>query len=160
MMNKGDYIAIDLDNIELPDNDYNCVITGRLISVQGGRISGLNLAPNECIVLSHQGQIVKGKIVARVQLNGLQTQLGERVVVIGDCPELGNWNVEKGYPLEYINQNTWFGEIPFNESAGKAISYKYAILRASQAPWRENSFCRRWILAEKGTVKWRNRWQV
>ena len=160
VMNKGEHTTIDLENIELPDDNYDCIITRRSISVVGGRISGLNLAPHECIVLSHQGQIVKGQMVVRVQLNGVQTQPGENLVVIGDCPELGNWDIEKGYPLEYINQNTWFGEIPFNESAGKAISYKYAIVRPSQAPWRENVFCRRWILAENGTVKWRNRWEA
>jgi hypothetical protein len=37
--------------------------------------------------------------------------------------------------LEYINANIWFGEIPFNESAGKAITYKYALRRENQAPF-------------------------
>lgn len=76
----------------------------------------------------------------------------------GDCPELGNWDIRKAYGLEYINQNTWFGEIPFLESAGKPISYKYLKLRPNQSPLVENVISRRWILAEKGTVKWRDTW--
>jgi cyclomaltodextrin glucanotransferase len=60
--------------------------------------------------------------------------------------------------LEYINQNTWFGEIPFEESAGKPIVYKYAMWREGQSPVRENLVSRRWVVAETGTVKWRDRW--
>jgi cyclomaltodextrin glucanotransferase len=79
-------------------------------------------------------------------------------VVTGDCPELGNWDITKAYPLEYINQNTWFSEISLNESAGKAITYKYAVLRSEQEAVRENIGARRWILVNEGTVKWRDRW--
>jgi cyclomaltodextrin glucanotransferase len=60
--------------------------------------------------------------------------------------------------LEYINSNTWFGEIPFNESTGKLIAYKYALLRQGTSPLRENLVCRRWVLATEGTVKWRDTW--
>ena len=158
IMNKGGTTTIEIDNTELPDATYTCPITERSISVVGGRISGLTLSTDEVVVLSHQGEIVEGKIVVRVQLNDVQTQLGETVVVTGDCPELGNWDIDKACPLEYINQNTWFGEIPFNESAGKAVAYKYAIIRPSMLPVRENLPCRRWILADTGTVKWRNKW--
>ena len=158
VLNKGGHTTINIDNTELPDGNYNCVVTDRSLSVSGGRISDVYLSPDEVIVLSYQGEIVTGKIVVRVQLNGVQTDLGETVVVIGDCPELGNWEIDKGYPLEYINQNTWFGEIPFNESAGKAIAYKYAIASSSGSATREDIISRRWILASTGTVKWRNKW--
>jgi cyclomaltodextrin glucanotransferase len=77
---------------------------------------------------------------------------------VGDCPELGNWDIAKAYPLEYINANTWFGEIPFNESAGKLVNYKYAILREGQSPLRENLLARRWVIASEGVVKWRDFW--
>jgi cyclomaltodextrin glucanotransferase len=110
------------------------------------------------MVISHVGERVKGQTIVRAQLNGVQTQLGEKIVVIGDCPELGNWDIAKAYPLEYINTNTWFGEIPFNESAGKPISYKYVMLREGQSPLRENLVARRWVIANEGTVKWRDKW--
>lgn len=109
-------------------------------------------------IISYVGEKVKGKTIVRAQVNGITTQLGETVVVIGDCPELGNWDLSKAYALEYINANTWFGEISFNESAGKAISYKYALLRENQSPVRENLVNRRWILAPQGVVKWQDVW--
>ena len=109
-------------------------------------------------MLSHVGERGRGKTTVRLQLNGVNTQPGEIVVVTGNCPELGNWDISKAHPLEYINSNTWFAEIPFNESAGKLITYKYAMWRDGQAPLRENLVARRWVLASEGIVKWRDTW--
>ncbi len=55
-----------------------------------------------------------------------------------------------------INPNTWFGEIPFTESSGKAIAYKYALWREKDLPLYEKTISRRWILAERGIVKLRS----
>ncbi len=104
---------------------------------------------------------MEGKTVARLQLNGLFTKPGDSVVIIGDCPELGNWDISKGVPLEYINLNTWFTEIAFNESAGQSIAYKFAVLHAdpNSAPGRENRPCRRRALGTEGVAKWRDSWE-
>ena len=157
-MNKGDSSVIDVDNTELEDGEYNCIVTKRHFEVKDGRILGLELGAKELIILSYIGERVKGKTIVRAQVNGIKTLPGETIVVTGDCPELGNWDISKAYALEYINNNTWFGEIPFNESAGKAIAYKYALWRENQLPVRENLVNRRWILAAQGTVKWRDTW--
>ena len=137
---------------------HTCVLTGRKFEVKDGKIYNLELGAKEAIVISHVGERLKALTIVRAQLNGVQTQPGERLVVIGDCPELGNWDIKKAYPLEYINSNTWFAEIPFNESAGKLISYKYVILREGASPLRENLLARRWVIANEGTVKWRDTW--
>lgn len=99
--------------------------------------------------------------MARLQLNGIFTQPGDSVVVIGDGPELGRWDIGKGVPLEYINPNTWFTEIAFNESAGQSIAYKFAVLHTDPnlAPGRENRPCRRRAVATEGVVKWRDVWE-
>lgn len=157
-MNKGDTITIDVENVELEDGQYYCLMTQREIEVKDGKINGLFLESQELIVISYIGDRVKGKTIVRAQLNGIKTEPGESIVVTGNCPELGNWNVTKAYALEYINDNTWFGEIPFTESAGKAITYKYMVVRDNQKPIRENIVSRRWILVEKGTVKWQDTW--
>jgi len=157
-INKGETITIDVENTELEDGEYTCILTKRNFVVKNGKISGLNLGSKEMIILSYIGDRVKGQTLVRVQLNGINTQPGEKVVVIGDCPELGNWDIDKAYALEYINKNTWFGEIPFNESAGNPITYKYALCFENQETLRENILNRRWILTEKGTVKWRDIW--
>jgi cyclomaltodextrin glucanotransferase len=157
-LNRGEAVTVETVETELPDGEHTCILTRRKFIVEDGAINNLELAAKDAIVISHVGERVKAKTIVRVQLNGLDTQPGETIVVTGNCPELGNWDISQAYPLEYINQNTWFGEIPFEESAGKPIVYKYAMWREGQSPVRENLVSRRWVVAETGTVKWRDRW--
>lgn len=164
-LNRSDEtVKLEAVDTELPDREHTCIISGRKLEVVDGHLYNLELGPREGIVISHIGERVKGKIIVRAQLNGIATNPGEIVVVVGDCPELGEWDISKAYPLEYINSNTWFGEIPFNESAGRAIAYKYAIIyrdehgKQTRLPVRENIVCRRWLLGEEGIVKWRDVW--
>lgn len=157
-MNRGNPVTIEAVGTDFPDGEHTDVLSRRKFEVKDGYLYNLELGSKEVIVLSHVGERVKAQTIVRAQLNGVDTQPGERIVVLGDCPELGNWDIAKAYPLEYINSNTWFGEIPFEESAGKLITYKYVLLREGQSPLRENLVCRRWVLAHEGTVKWRDKW--
>ena len=157
-LNRGNSVTLEEVDTELPDGEHTEVLSRRKFEVKDGKLYNLELGSREVMIFSRVGERVKGKTIVRAQLNNVQTQPGEIIVVIGDCPELGNWDIGKGFPLEYINTNTWFGEIPFNESAGKLISYKYALLREGQSPLRENLVCRRWVLVSEGTVKWRDKW--
>jgi len=157
-MNRGNSVTLEEVDTELPDGEHTEVLSRRKFEVKDGKLYNLELGSREIMIFSRVGERVKAKTIVRAQLNNVKTQPGEKIVVIGDCPELGNWDIGKGFPLEYINTNTWFGEIPFNESAGKLISYKYALLREGQSPLRENLVCRRWVLASEGTVKWRDKW--
>ncbi|HEY9609539.1 alpha-amylase family glycosyl hydrolase [Allocoleopsis sp.] len=157
-MNRGEAITLDEVETELPEGEHTDVLSRRKFEVKEGKLLDFQLDSKEVIVISHVGERIKAQTIVRAQLNGVQTQPGERIVVIGDCPELGNWDIAKAYPLEYINTNTWFGEIPFNESAGKPITYKYALLREGTSPLRENLVARRWVVASEGTVKWRDKW--
>ena len=157
-MNRGEVVTIEEVETDLPDGEHTDVISREKYEVKDGKLYDLKLASRQAIVLSHVGERLKGKTIIRAQLNGVQTQPGETIVVVGDCPELGNWDIGKAYPLEYINSNTWFAEIPFDESVGKLITYKYAMWREGKSPLRENLMCRRWFVAEEGTVKWRDTW--
>ncbi|MEG4459087.1 alpha-amylase family glycosyl hydrolase [Microcoleus sp. N9_A1] len=157
-MNRGNSVTIKAVDTELPDGEHTEVLSRRKFEVKDGMLYNVEFGSREVMIFSRVGERVKAKTIVRAQLNSVRSQPGERIVVIGDCPELGNWDISKGYPLEYINTNTWFGEIPFNESAGKLISYKYALLREGLSPLRENLVCRRWVLVSEGTVKWRDKW--
>ena len=157
-MNRGEAVTLESVDTELPDGEHTNVVARQKLEVKDGKLYNLELGSRDVIVISHVGERIKGQTLVRAQLNGVETQLGEIVVLIGDCPELGNWDIAKAYRLEYINTNTWFGEIPFNESAGKLISYKYALIREGKSPLRENLVCRRWVIAHEGTVKWRDKW--
>jgi len=37
-MNKGQSITIDVENIELEDGEYNCILTKRFFEVKNGKI--------------------------------------------------------------------------------------------------------------------------
>lgn len=158
VLNRGCAATIPEVHTSLPDGEHTCVSTRCKYEVKDGIMRNIEIQERGTLVFSHVGERVKGQTIARVQLNGVQTQPGEWIAVMGDCPELGNWDIAKAYPLEYINTNTWFGEIPFDESAGKLISYKYVLLREGQSPLRENVVARRWFVANEGTVKWRDIW--
>lgn len=157
-MNRGNSVIVEAVDTELPDGEHTEVLSRRKFEVKEGMLYNLELGAREVMIFSRVGERVNAKTIVRAQLNNVKSQPGERIVVIGDCPELGNWDISKAYPLEYINTNTWFGEIPFNESAGKLIAYKYALLREGMSPLRENLVSRRWVLASEGTVKWRDKW--
>lgn len=157
-MNRGQDRVIDQLHTDLEDGEYFCMLTQRRLEVQQGQLRNFSLAHHEVIVISYLGDRVTGQTIVRAELNGLTTQPGETVVVTGDCPELGHWDIEKAYALEYINGNLWFGEIPFQESVGKAIAYKYAVRREGNTPIYENTTGRRWVLANQGIVKWHDRW--
>ncbi|MDI9635483.1 alpha-amylase family glycosyl hydrolase [Geitlerinema splendidum] len=157
-LNRGETITLEEVDTELPDGEHTDILSREKYEVKDHKIINLEIKAKDAIVISHVGERVKGQTIVRVQLNGVETQPGEIIVVTGDCPELGNWDISKAYPLEYINTNTWFGEIPFNESAGRLIAYKYAMWREGQSPLRENLVARRWVLATEGTVKWRDQW--
>lgn len=157
-MNRGEPVKLEAIETELPEGEHTDILSRRKFEVTDGHLHDLELGSREVIVISHVGERVKGQTIVRVQLNGVQSQPGETIVVTGDCPELGEWDIAKAYPLEYINTNTWFAEIPFNESAGKLITYKYAMWREGQSPLRENLVGRRWVIANEGTVKWRDKW--
>lgn len=151
-LNQGERILLEQVTTDLADGTYTCLLTRRQFQVEQGCIHNLELGSKEGIVLSYIGQHVESMVVVKAQINNIATEPGETVVVIGDCPELGEWDLNKAYPLEYINANTWFGEIPFDASAGKLISFKYAIVSQGKAPRYENTTARRWVLPEHGSV--------
>jgi hypothetical protein len=54
--------------------------------------------------------------------------LGSAVVVCGDVPQLGDWDLRHAPRLEYVNADTWFNEIPFAASAGQPICFRFAVI--------------------------------
>ena len=93
---------------------------------------------------------------------GRNTATGDIVAVIGNCPELGEWDVDRCFRLEYLNPGTWQGGIAFEATAGKQVTYKYMIIREDAGldpPRRENRTTRRRVIPETGTAKWRDIWE-
>jgi cyclomaltodextrin glucanotransferase len=161
ILNKGPERTIDSIDTELPNGVHHCLLTGDKIEIREGQANQVKVGGGQARVFSFVGQRVQAKSIARLQVNGISTLPGDRIFVIGDCPELGGWDLSAGVPLEYVNHNTWFGELAFNESAGKSIAYKLVVIhpQSDAAPGRENRIVRRRPIAESGVAKWRDVWE-
>ncbi len=154
VINKGEEECIDIQQTELPDGLHHCLLTDRTISVNGGAIRQLSMASKEACVIAVEGPSLKAAVVVKFHINNYTTHPGEVMAVCGGVPELGNWDVNLSPRLEYINGDAWFAEVGFDESAGKAIRFKFVVLRPDgQEPVYENLVCRTFLLPTSGSVK-------
>jgi len=157
--NRGADTSIDLETVEMPDGVYKDVLSDRAVTVKDGRIKGLRLERDSSFVLSYCGPMrEKAGLEISFLLNGYCTPFGERVKVTGNCPELGNWDLEKAFPLEYINENMWLGQLPLKESAGKAIAYKFIIDKGEGGALYENRPAHVRFLPAKGLIEQQHHW--
>ena len=160
ILNKGPERQLELENLDFEDGEHACLITGRKQVIRGGK-AALQLAADEAVVLSKKAPPVAAQSVIRLLVNGAPTLPGDRLAVIGNCEELGGWDLQHACDLECVKGNCWFGELPFNASAGKAIGYKFVIFRAKEgsAPLRENRGVRFRLVLPSGHTKWRDGWE-
>jgi len=68
------------------------------------------------------------------------TVLGENVYVVGNIPELGNWNTKLSFPLTYHQHGNWSRALTL-ERRDQIIEYKYIIVKEStnEIRWEEGS---------------------
>ena len=160
ILNKGPERHLEVANLDFEDGEHACLITGEKLMIQEGRAT-LQLAAESAMVLAKQAPRVSARSVIRLLVNGAPTRPGDRLAVIGDCSELGCWDLERACDLECVNGDCWFGELAFNESAGASIGYKFVIFPAEEnrGPFRENRLVRRKLVLPSGHTKWRDRWE-
>ena len=161
VLNQGDACRLDRLATGLPDGSYTCLLTEAPVQIEAGTLQGLELPACSARVFSRGGQRVRGAVVGVFQLNGYRTQPGESLAVTGCAPELGAWDHGRAYGLEYVNANTWIGEVPFDQSAGQLINYKFIVRRHDQpgcAQVVENITSRRTVLPARGRVKFDCLW--
>lgn len=161
IINKGAERTIDLIDTELQSGIHTCMLTGEKIDVADGKALEVKIGAMQAHVFSFVGKRINGRAIARVQLNGAITQPGDKVIIIGDCPELGEWDIAKGIDMEFVNPNLWFVEMAFDQSAGQTVAYKYVFVRADKGklPERENRTGRMRPLPMEGISKWRDSWE-
>jgi cyclomaltodextrin glucanotransferase len=161
-LNRGAATTLPTVMTDLPDGKHTCVLTGRDLHVKNGEVHALELGAGEALVVSVDGTPSRGTAVTVFQVNGCPTAPGDVVSVIGNCPELGEWDVGRAFRLEYINGGTWAGALAIEPSAGQQVTYKYMIGREDaglEPPRRENRTTRRRMVPESGTAKWRDIWE-
>lgn len=155
-LNKGGAETIEVLNLSLPDGAYQDLLGGKPITVREGKAQ-LSLPPNSVSVFSQLMAPVTGQTVVTLQVNGYPTSYGEDIYVTGDCPELGQWDIARARRLDYINSNTWCADIPFNESAGKFIRYKYVVKKENNLK-RESGTGHYRLLPGEGNIIWKDDW--
>ncbi len=159
VFNRGPETQISLELVELPDGSYRDELAGRTVTVKAGRIDGLQLGRDTALVVSYAAPArAKTGLELTFVLNGFRTSYGERVKVTGNCPELGNWDIAKAFPLEYINENMWLGHLPAGDSAGKAIAYKFVVEKDGDGRIYENRPAHFRHLPKEGFLELQHRW--
>lgn len=164
LLNQGETTVVSVEHCDFPDGEHRCLLSGETILVEGGAIRELPLPARSARVLSVIGSAVEASVVVKFQLNGFFTQPGQLVVVSGDVPELGNWDLRRAPRLEFVNADTWFNEIPFPVSAGHVICFRFVVIweMASDphdGACHENLLPRRCLLPLSGRVKLGHNWQ-
>jgi glycogen operon protein len=123
-------------------------VTGTTYGVQAR--STLILAARPCAATA----------VTRVDftVNNFSTAPGQDLYVIGNVPELGNWDVTKAVKLNYVSSTQWSGPVFFSTSKGAAIQYKY-IWRSGGTSTYENGANRSYTVPASGTGTRNDNWQ-
>ena len=82
-------------------------------------------------------KVVPCRIDLEVQCSS--TAPGDTVVVVGSCPELGNWKAERGLPLCTSQElyPKWTGTLEIESCAACDVQFKLAILRPSSHEWEQ-----------------------
>jgi cyclomaltodextrin glucanotransferase len=164
LINQGDATTINLDHCDLPDGQHLCILSGAPVQVEGGAIRHLPLPAMAARVFSVIGPAVEAPVVAKFQLNGFFTQPGQAVVVTGDVPELGDWDLRRAPRLEFVNADTWFNEIICEASAGQPICFRFVVIwETAGNPYdgahHKNLLPRRFLLPSARRVKLEHNWQ-
>lgn len=158
-MNKGPEKLFDIAGIDIPDGSYEDLLSDKKIIVENHKIIQLLLKENETIVISKHDKLVKEETKITFQLNGYDTHYGEVVKVVGSCPELGSWDVDRAPALQYINSITWMGDVNITESFGQPVYYKYVVIDYNKSVKYESRSTRNRFLPQKGHhATWKNVW--
>jgi len=161
VINKGPARRLPLAHLELPDGVYEnllpCPGGSSKLTVSAGRAE-LELHRDTVQVYHHTLPALGGKTLVTVQVNGGKAQHPEAIYVTGDCQELGNWDLDRALRLERINGNTWSLDVPFNESVGQLVRYKYFIKDPSGRLRRETNLGHYHRVPASGRTNWRDIW--
>ena len=159
VFNRGPETRLTLEKIELPDGVYKDALSDRAVTVRDGRIENLAMGRDSVFVAAYRAPArEKGAMEITFVLNGFRTEYGQHVKVTGNCPELGNWDLEKAFKLEYINENMWLGNIAMPESAGKPIVYKLVVEKDGDGVVYENRPAHVRLLPAEGFMELQHRW--
>lgn len=78
--------------------------------------------------------------------------------VVGNVPELGNWDPVNAVKLNWVDSDTWSGPVTFTSSAGQNIAFKFIVRQGSTTIW-EGGGNRTYSVPSSGTGNYEGWWQ-
>ncbi len=137
--------------------------SGSTITVNGSGQATIDLAGMSAAAIhvgamaGSNGSSGGGSGTSAVDFNvNRSTNWGQDVYVVGNVPELGNWNPANAIPLSAANYPVWSGSIAF--PANTTIEYKYIIKEGSNVIW-ENGGNRTLTTPSSGSTTTSDSWQ-
>jgi cyclomaltodextrin glucanotransferase len=164
-LNRGKEITMRLEHALLPNGEHRDLL-GTLatpVVVDEEVIASLTLPASSAMVFAVQEppkpktRTTRARVVVR--LNGYTSRYGERMVVIGDAPELGTWNPELAVPMHYVNANLWIADLELDETAGRNVLYRFAVIDKSGTIRHEDRLPRERFVPASGVIAWKDHWE-
>jgi len=153
MINKADHEhVVDAENIAMPDGTYTCHLTGYPVGISNGQLHNYVVPAKTAIVISKAGQLVQGNVVVVFLLNGFETRPGQSLAIVGSSDELGQWDHNRAYGMEYVNQNTWIATVAFNPSEPQLVNFKFIVREQGVDPIVEWVINRKLLLPQQGKI--------
>jgi len=69
--------------------------------------------------------------------------------VVGNKPEIGNWNTANAVELEWVDSDTWRGIVAFDASQGQSIQTEFIMKQGGSVTW-ENGGNRTYTVPSSG----------
>lgn len=79
---------------------------------------------------------VPGDVTVTFTVNGFVSQPGQDMYVVGNTPELGNWNPANAVPLTWQDSDTWSGPVTFTTSVGQTVEFKFIVKQSGSTIWQ------------------------
>ena len=147
----------EVEHLELQDGRHPDVLGGVPLVVKGGA-ARVQLTPRSIAIYEQTAPLPIGKAQVELQVHGYRTRHGEEVLVCGDAPELGGWDLARAAKMEWIDERTWATTVAFDASAGREIHYKF-VTKSAGAWQREPGPGHHRRVPEAGGDTWRDEWR-
>jgi len=157
-LNRGRDIEVRVDNVPLPDGPAIDLLGGAGSFVRDRAFPSLRMPRNSAQVFVQEDHLEAAGTVVVFRINGYATRFGERIVLTGDAPELGSWDLGRAVRLQFVNANLWIGEVAFAWSVGKRVAYQYVVLDDRGNAIRERRLPRLRDVPSISGVEWQDRW--
>lgn len=141
-------VDIGLVDVELPDGAFEDVLGAcPAIDVTEGGLR-VHMPPRSIAVYSHVEAPKVGRVAVDIFAEGIRTHWGEDLLLTGDAPELGEWDLARAVKLDWVNHGTWGATVAFDESAGREVRFRFVLRRRDKVVWETGEMHARGVPAE------------